>query len=55
MGAPLILSDVLSPRRKFPSLNSSNMSVDKPWAALTMKQDASPVDFAKIMKMLSSK
>ena len=55
MGAPIILSDVLSPKRKFPGPNMSNMSVDKPWAALTMKQDATPVDFAKIMKMLSSK
>lgn len=31
------------------------MSVDKPWAGLTMKSDNNSVDFAKIMKMLSSK
>ena len=55
MGAPIIISDVLSPKRKFPTPNLSNMSVDKPWAALTMNQDGTPVDFAKIMKMLSSK
>ena len=46
---------MLSPKRKVASPDASNMSVDKPWAALTMKSDATPVDFAKIMKMLSSR
>lgn len=44
------VSEVLSPKR---SPNSSNISVDKPWAGL--KPENTPVDFAKIMKMLSSK
>jgi hypothetical protein len=49
------VSEVLSPKiRRFPSPNSSNMSVDKPWGT-NLTQDNSPVDFAKIMKILSSK
>ena len=31
------------------------MSVDKPWGTVTMKSDHKTMDFAKIMKMLSSR